>query len=127
MDDLIAFLRTQLDADERRILDGWDSDGKARVATMWTGGEPGYTTVASDHGDARWVANGFHIGDARHVTILWDPKRELAEIDAKRRIIDELLIGVPDGDPDGWVRDIARLLALPYADRPGYREEWRPA
>jgi hypothetical protein len=26
----------------------------------------------------------------------------------------------------GALEDVMRLLAMPYADRPGYREEWRP-
>ena len=26
----------------------------------------------------------------------------------------------------GALRDVLELLALPYADRPGYREDWRP-
>ncbi|MFI1723903.1 DUF6221 family protein [Streptomyces sp. NPDC020489] len=28
--------------------------------------------------------------------------------------------------PDCAAYEAAKLLALPYADRPGYREEWRP-
>ncbi|MGW9031671.1 DUF6221 family protein [Streptomyces sp. NPDC055722] len=29
--------------------------------------------------------------------------------------------------PTGGVwDDLLRMLALPYADRPGYRDEWRP-
>lgn len=60
---------------------------------------------------------------------LHDPARVLREIDAKRRIVN----AIADADPDSayitatftaW--DVLRLLALPYADRPGYREEWRP-
>ena len=61
----------------------------------------------------------------------------LADVAAKRRIIDvyraEVIdVGMP-GRPE-WVHGrvpveahtAMRLLALPYADRPGYREEWRP-
>ena len=73
------------------------------------------------------------------------PELTLAEIAAKRRILDlaedtlgsrfELPVGVHDGrDPDERARDealalqmldVIRLLALPYADLPGYRDEWR--
>lgn len=55
----------------------------------------------------------------------------LAECDAKQRIIEECskVLAV-----DGWEYDDApdlaertlRLLALPYANRPGYREGWKP-
>jgi hypothetical protein len=64
--------------------------------------------------------------------------RVLAECEAKRRIV-ELhttvdgaiyptcdccgLYGEADVD---WPCPTLRLLALPYADRPGYRAEWRP-
>jgi Family of unknown function (DUF6221) len=86
--------------------------------------------------------------------VRWQPRRVLAECDAKRRIIalhrptqpaypgDELTY--PNaanlcqrcGPGDNWQAeqepfgempcDHLRLLALPYVDRPGYREEWRP-
>lgn len=62
---------------------------------------------------------------ARH-----DPARVLAECEAKRRIVAAL------GDwDDGYVwssstgsraEDALRALALPYADHPDFREEWRP-
>lgn len=61
------------------------------------------------------------------------PARVLAECEAKRRIVShcDLLIRGPefghftesDGDSG---RTILRALALPYADHPDYREEWRP-
>jgi hypothetical protein len=67
----------------------------------------------------------------------WDPARVLAECDVKRRIIAQ------HEPEDCWCGEDAteliprpatgracshlRLLALPYSDRPGYREEWRPA
>ncbi|WP_409186471.1 DUF6221 family protein [Amycolatopsis sp. VS8301801F10] len=78
----------------------------------------------------------------------WTPpgmwRRRAAEIDAKRRIID---LHSPDSDylPDcktcscagalagtdcintvKWPCPTLLLLALPYADHPDYREEWRP-
>lgn len=62
----------------------------------------------------------------------------LAEIEAKRRIIDEhLAVGRGDvcyslchekapGVPQSFPCRTLRLLALPHADHPDYREEWRP-
>ena len=65
---------------------------------------------------------------ARH-----DPARVLAECEAKRRIVEI------HGNGDAWCDYCAgyaegmqdechtgRLLALPYADHPDYREEWKP-
>ncbi|MBX6358139.1 MAG: hypothetical protein IRZ05_20110 [Micromonosporaceae bacterium] len=62
---------------------------------------------------------GMHI--ARH-----DPARVLADVDAKRRII-EAALGEQDHGDFGWAwTQVLALLALPYADRPGYQDEWRP-
>lgn len=78
--------------------------------------------------------------DTRHIA-RWDPARVLAEIDAKRRIIVAYMDAVhmyrvmSETDDDGkwdWLfkeealEGVVKLLALPYADREGYREEWRP-
>lgn len=68
--------------------------------------------------------------------------RVLREIDAKRRILDECAywhdkLAKEAAEPPpipypglGQILDavtpILRALALPYSDRPGYREEWRP-
>lgn len=76
---------------------------------------------------------GEHI--ARH-----DPARVLAEVDAKRRIIDEwqrhdlrvrevLAADLSPAHADerrNAVWSVLRLLALPYADHPDHRQEWRP-
>jgi hypothetical protein len=70
--------------------------------------------------------------------VRWNPARVLAEVEAKRRILDEHY-PVDTGDriscascgeihccPEPWPCLTACLLALPYADRPGYRPEWKP-
>lgn len=66
----------------------------------------------------------------------WDPERVLAECQAKRLIVegfreaDELADDAPAHSADAAVvgawESVLRLLALPYADRPAYRTEWRP-
>lgn len=44
-----------------------------------------------------------------------------------RRALNDGLWSAPDQDQDVMSPcPTLRLLALPYADRPGYREEWRP-
>lgn len=67
--------------------------------------------VDSERG-IRCEARGLHLS----------PDRARAEIDSKRRILDTL-------HHEGGVHlfaDIFKLLALPYADRPGYLDAWRP-
>lgn len=55
------------------------------------------------------------------------PARALAECEAKRRII--YWLSDPYSAVEGaWVLEAKILpeLALPYADHPDYRDEWRP-
>ncbi len=57
------------------------------------------------------------------------PTRVLAECEARRRIVEGLVYVDQYDDPDTPVMNVGwflRLLALPYADKSGYREEWRP-
>jgi len=70
---------------------------------------------------------------ARHIA-RHDPARVLADCEAKRRIVGlhERRPDWPDcqecGDRDDikpWPCSTLRLLALPYADHPDYRPEWR--
>lgn len=68
----------------------------------------------------------------------WDPARVLAECDAKRRVVDSLrdLTDAETTEDQAWALErgdrseqvaiaTMRLLALPYADHPDYRDEWR--
>ena len=62
---------------------------------------------------------------ARH-----DPARVLAECEAKRRVVEMQWHHLGEDDY-AWgmeeaKRQILAELALPYADHPDYREEWRP-
>lgn len=62
---------------------------------------------------------------ARH-----NPARVLAEVAAKRKLLDYLVTLEDKASTNNWwVLDTLQpllLLALPYADRPGYRPEWSP-
>ncbi|MGW2692368.1 DUF6221 family protein [Streptomyces sp. NPDC001296] len=125
MDELVRWLGEQLDEDERiaREAEG-DSvfDGTGIVVQRNRArGFPDRTAVLSSP-----VAT--HI--ARH-----DPARVLREIDAKRRLLAIHRPYVPEPDQAclgcaGGIMftscPVVRLLALPYADRPGYRDDWRP-
>jgi len=95
--------------------------------------------VARSCATERWtVKDGWHDGldmevlsstypacidpeEATH-TARHDPARVLAEVEAKRLLVAEILPMVPDYDGD-YVR---KVLALPYADHPDYDETWRP-
>ncbi|MER5950217.1 DUF6221 family protein [Streptomyces sp. NPDC001904] len=59
-----------------------------------------------------------------------DPARVLREIDAKREALRFLAAELDSTDTPWWYADkvekLLKLAALPFADRPGYREEWRP-
>src|SRR5690606_26797420 len=99
--DLVAWLRQQLDADAERRLSVHDLDCELTASAGWHGP---CTCGLPDHIER--------------------------EVDAKRRIIDEHYPTDPCDAHDASLRSIPcatlRLLALPDADRPGYREEWRP-
>jgi hypothetical protein len=120
MDDLVQWLRAQLDEDERIV----------RAADM----SPEMVT-----GIPRSYAKA---PVAIHIATFADPARVLRGIDAKRQLLDEHH-DTNDGDcstcvdgrwgypthggstPQRFPCRTLRLLALPYADRPSYREEWR--
>lgn len=137
MDDLMQWLRAQLDEDEQiaRAAADYD-DGAAHDVegppgtwacldeAQWFG--PSYRggVIAPRIGQANSRELGAHI--AAH-----DPARVLREIDAKR----DLLVfakGIHDHHETfttgvyARLEKTLRLYALAYKDRPGYREEWRP-
>lgn len=128
-DDLVKFLLARLDDTARRARAAkpgpWHADGGSVYASHPTDEVAEYTESAE------------HI--AEH-----DPARVLAEVDAKRRIIDEHTVRVPVEDSpylgpalvselvycpicrnDGECPTL-RLLALPYREHPDYRPEWAP-
>lgn len=137
MQDLIDFIRARLDEDAA-IAAG----AGAPVGPGWkhvrTYNEIEISTdrVLSQGGAYEVAAPGIQGGEgdvavhiARH-----DPARVLAEVNAKRAILEEHA-PVVDGAQSGWKwhagseavsGQIVRLLGLPYADHPDYREEWRP-
>ncbi len=119
---LVEFLRARLDEDERRARDArpgpWSLTGHPDEVVLYSGPDEVMRGPLRD---------GAHI--AHH-----NPARVLAEVDAKRRIVElcaeedggvEIGVGV---SPEQWLaQSVLRLLAEVYADRPGYRQEWRPA
>lgn len=144
MDELVEWVRAQLDEDERLARRAAELCGCHPPALSWSfrdGDEPGdgrILVVDDPHPDLkrkigrRWNSSyeGLHM--AEHI-VRHDPARVLREIDAKRRILAEHALNgwVCTTCDNGEVEQVfpcptLRLLALPYADQPGYREEWRP-
>jgi hypothetical protein len=76
-------------------------------------------------------ALGMFTETAAHIA-RWDPARVLAECEAKRRLIAETLrfdtarTYEAFGAEAIYERLILTHLALPYADHPDYRQEWKP-
>lgn len=115
MDDLVQWLREQLDEDERTARRAGDSFRQI--------GETG-VIVATEGDRAEECASANWAGIAKHI-VAHDPARVLREIDAKRQIVDRYAWLREHGDT-GNMAWVLQVLALPYADQPGYREEWRP-
>jgi hypothetical protein len=59
-------------------------------------------------------------GVAPHVA-LHDPARTLRDVEAKRRMLEELDLSYPDEE------HMIRLLAAVYSDHPDYDPEWAPS
>jgi hypothetical protein len=127
---LVEFLRARLIEDETTAL---AADGDSIEAIPLYEGV-GYLTLRGDHADRYTGELPATLADhvARH-----DPARILSEVRAKRRILAEVvpeIDGMEDridgewgaGDPaERESMALLRLLALPYADHPDYRAEWR--
>lgn len=133
MDELMEWLRAQLDKDEQIAR----AASAGPWSTRWNGQDHELVAPSRTHPIAEWTyaiatqepgastqrtecdtADADHI--ARH-----DPVRVLREIYAKRRILDRYAWLREHGDTGGAVW-VLPLLALPYVDREGYRKEWRP-
>lgn len=89
--------------------------------------------IAEDERAAHRIALPLALTGAKGAVV--GPGRVLAECEAKRRIVarateeDRLLLEDWDEEREGGVvvaRDMLYALAVPYADHPDYREEWRP-
>lgn len=139
MDGLVEFLTARLDEREKAAL-AVGSDRIDAAPGMW---ETKYLALHQPDGGTKVTAE-LDAELAAHI-VLNDPAHVLAEVEAKREMAAEHAPSVPKGRPamekhcqtcataQAW-DDLAaesncrtlRLLALPEADHPAYREEWRP-
>ncbi|MFG2993968.1 DUF6221 family protein [Streptomyces sp. NPDC048257] len=132
MDDLVQFLHARLHEDEQT------ANGHQQWSASWH--QDDMANEIRDDENAGTVAFVPRAGDRAHIA-RHDPARVLAEIGAKRQILrrlagaefalsvtkkDTVPHGLMTGAVNSW-RDAVRLLAVPYADHPDYRGEWRPA
>jgi hypothetical protein len=118
VNDLIEFLRARLDEDERSARAAIE-----RGMSVWEAHEQGRVAMVSlPDGDALIYDEGSPNDDqARHIA-RWDPARVLAEVQAKRRIVDEV---VPEMETVEYQsRKLLGLLATSYADHPDYDLAW---
>jgi hypothetical protein len=138
MSDLVTWLRTQLDAEELAALKAhggwgphaWDYDPLHREVRY------GQITIYSER-----QPHGYHTSTAE-LLARHDPPRVLAEVAGKRQLLDRIVdaandldmqvdtmcrVGRRDTIAEPYLGDLLlRLLAAPYADKPGYMEEWAP-
>lgn len=119
MDELVQWLGEQLDEDERIARRAGDSFRQI--------GETG-VIVATEGDRAEECATANWAGVAEHI-VEHDPAQVLREIDAKRKIIEDcrgIIVGWHHEESREFARDVLCNLAGVYADRPGYRKQWRP-
>jgi hypothetical protein len=134
---LVEFLRARLDEDERdarwllteqgRDLVGElacmleDEDTRHGLVNYW------FETMGSGWVRTNWrrIAEIATADDGMRL----DPARVLADVAAKRRLLDAMigpaLSCAVAGTCDAGLAT-ARFLALPYATHPDYRSEWAP-
>ncbi|MGY1498568.1 DUF6221 family protein [Streptomyces sp. QTS52] len=152
MDELVRWLGEQLALDEAHARkDLWAAEKatagrwRARYGVnldhSWI--ETESTPVVRLDG-ARHEADALLVARFQPETVRKRAEAKLADIEAKRRILTEVVywnerasreaVDPPKFPQPGLdlgllldaMNPVPRLLALPYADRPGYREEWRP-
>lgn len=146
-DSIVEFLRARLNEDAQHARNAtrgaWDTDhvrtrGEMAVLSEWGSVVAAY--AGSETGT--WATpEPMDRGDAEHIA-RWNPKRVMAEVEAKRKLLDRhdrigtRWVGHPRADREErycmgcdevWPCETVRLLALPYSQHLNYREEWRPS
>jgi hypothetical protein len=148
---VVEFLRARLDEDEQAARGATPGPWSYNPGKMWLDGKA-FETFDRSQGE-EYVAHGgpspftgcvAATGPASHSQSMadaafiarHDPARVLAEVEAKRRIVEEHAMGtiyafVREGpyctaDDQVYPCRTLRLLALPHAAHPDYDEAWRP-
>jgi hypothetical protein len=156
MDDLVRWLREQLDKDERIALAAtpgpwWHNPGKQWLGPdafekydlrqgeefVGYGGPHPFTGAVASTGPA---SNMQGMKDAAFIAE-HDPARVLREIEAKRAVVaryefacrEASRVDLTEDERETWIRvggalqSVVIQLAAPYSGRPGFKaEEWAP-
>lgn len=150
MHDLIAFLRARIDEDEAGARQAFaeHNDAEPQWSEIWSGavqlGSHEDVLLTHDAAVSRHIARH---DPARELADV-NSKRRILELHTGAHDCTEVYTGTypddwpqsaPWGSPGGTWRHVIdehfedtepcptlRLLALPYADHPDYRDEWRP-
>lgn len=122
-DSLIAFVLARIADTEQVARAAERCSGQAE----WESSEYGDSVYTADTGSPVVIGPFDYLDDEikSHI-VYWDPARVLAEMRVRRLVLAEVERGLrddPTSETDSWM---LRLLALPDADHPGYRPEWRP-
>jgi Family of unknown function (DUF6221) len=128
--ELINFLRYRVTEDEALALEA--PQGPWHIGNAVDPTKPCHVHTFPG---ARMVADGLNWLVAEHIA-MHDPARVLAEVEAKRRVLDryENQVAMLRNHMGGILTKylaaellaVVQLLALPYASHPDFREEWRP-
>jgi hypothetical protein len=135
MDDLVAFLRARLDEDEATARAAFGFDPEWQIEAAKNPAHRSYRSVVRS-AQSEVITDDIDDGPAVHIA-RHDPARALREVEAKRRILEIhydyrgvcptcFSLRNPPIQREPYPCDTARMLALPYADHPDYRAEWRP-
>ena len=130
--DLASWLLAQIDADEQLARRVEEQVGAARAGEQF----PDRPRIA-DYDDFPSYPWSLEQPELEFLA-RWHPRTVLANLEATRRIVrfctqlisitalqDDAVHG-PESARAEVARETLRLLATPYADRDGYREEWHP-
>jgi hypothetical protein len=130
-DALVEFLRARFDEDEQharkdlqyadKATPGWGAHYGHNLpySELRAGSELIARVESERHADDLAMMGRF-----KPEVVRCRAERVLAEVDAKRRLVAESRIDDHNfGSVGPWT---LRVLALPYADHPDYRPEWRP-
>ena len=143
-DDLVTWLRAQIDEDER-VAHAVADHRQRRGELRWTQTDPDRTPglIGDECGNVVTYDEGRpNEWQAAHI-VRHDPYRVLRQVERDRRILDRhASYDFPYNPEDGpgeyswtgrcdychdpWPCPDLRDVAAPYADRPGYRDEWKP-
>jgi hypothetical protein len=128
MTTLIEFLRARLDEDEGTAREAWAPNWPDPLSWL---SEEELVGRLDGSADIEGFATAGSKADARHVA-RHDPTRVLADVAARRAILDLCEAGIDPETPAtpgtrAAYRAILGYMAAPHDTRPDYNPAWQPA